>query len=370
MTELLHTPLHDFHVARGAKLVPFAGWEMPVQYPTGVLAEHNHTRRSASLFDVSHMGQVLLRSAGRDAALALETLTPASVAGLHPWRQRYGLFTNDAGGVLDDFMFANHEQHLFLVVNAARTSHDLGLLRGLAGVEVEHVTSRALLAVQGPDAEEQLARLIPEVRELRFMDSRKLDWAGEEAWVSRSGYTGEDGFEVSLPVEYAIEFAERLLADSVVQPAGLGARDSLRLEAGMPLYGHELTERISPSAAALDWSIPKVRRPGGSRAGGYPGASVIERELDAGAPEVRVGLRPEGRAPVRDGVELFADQEATQRIGVVTSGGFGPSVGGPIAMAMLPTGFAPGSTIFAQVRGKLLPVTVTPIPFVTLNYKR
>ncbi len=371
MTALLETPLHDRHVLVGAKMVPFAGWDMPVQYPTGVMAEHKHTREQASWFDVSHMGQVIVRGASHEAAaLALESVTPASVAGLAPWRQRYGLFTDDGGGVLDDFMFANHERHWFLVVNAARADHDLGLLRAVEGLDVEQVTDRALIAVQGPLAEQELTRLIPAAAEMVFMDSRVLDWHGVEVWVSRSGYTGEDGFEVSVPNDEAVRFVEELESGGVVLPAGLGARDSLRLEAGMPLYGHDLSPDITPAQAALGWSIPKVRRPGGSRAGGYPGADVIGAELVDGAPRTRVGLRPEGRAPIREGVELFADDTSDEILAVVTSGGFGPTVGGPIAMAMLPSSAEPGHTVYADLRGKRVPVTVTELPFVTLNYKR
>lgn len=371
MTALLHTPLHDWHVAAGAKMVPFAGWEMPVQYPTGVMAEHQHTREQASFFDVSHMGQVIVHAETLESAGAmLETLTPASVTGLKPWRQRYGLFTDARGGILDDFMFANHAEHWFLVVNAARTDHDLSLLRSVDGITVEHVTDRALIAVQGPLAEQELHRLIPDANQLIFMDSKVLDWHGTKVWVSRSGYTGEDGFEVSLPATEAVRFVEELTATDVVRPAGLGARDSLRLEAGMPLYGHDLSPEITPSQAALGWSIPKVRRPGGSREGGYPGAEVIARELTDGTPRIRQGLRPEGRAPIREGVELFADDTSEELLAVVTSGGFGPTVGGPIAMAMLPTHVEPGQTVYANLRGKRVPVVVTELPFVPLNYKR
>lgn len=371
MSALSTTPLHAFHVAQGAKMVEFAGWDMPVQYPTGLMTEHKHTREAASLFDVSHMGQVIVRGESLEAAAAaLETVTPASVAGLKPWRQRYGLFTHTSGGILDDFMFANHEQYWFVVVNAACTEQDLGILRAVEGIEVEHVTDRALMAVQGPKAEAAVDALVPGAADMVFMDSRKLTWDGTEVWISRSGYTGEDGYEISVPAERAEEFATALVDGGVVKPAGLGARDSLRLEAGMPLYGHDLSTDITPAQGALGWSIPKVRRPGGSREGGYPGADIIGPELVDGAPRVRVGLRPEGRAPIREGVELFADDTSTEVLAVVTSGTFGPTVGGPIAMAMLPSSAAPGHTVYAQLRGKRVPVTVTEIPFVNLNYKR
>ena len=371
MTALLTTPLHRFHLEHGAKMVPFAGWEMPVQYPTGVLAEHRHTRASASMFDVSHMGQVIVRGETiQAAAQALETVTPASVAGLRPWRQRYGMFTNSSGGILDDFMVANHEQYWFVVVNAACTEQDLGILRSVAGIEVEHLTDRTLLAVQGPKAEGVVETLIPGAAAMVFMDSTKLTWDGTEVWVSRSGYTGEDGYEISLPADRAEEFATLLTRDGTVKPAGLGARDSLRLEAGMPLYGHDLSETITPAQAALGWAIPKVRRIGGSREGGYPGADVIGPELVDGPPRMRVGLRPAGRAPIREGVELFADDTSTEVLGIVTSGGFGPTVGGPIAMAMLPSAAEPGHTVYAALRGKRIPVNVTDLPFITPHYKR
>ncbi len=369
---LTPTALHSLHVELGGRLVGFAGWELPVQF-AGIIAEHNHTRRAASLFDVSHMGQVLIRpSSGNlgDAATALESVIPASVAGLAPWRQRYGLLTSASGGVLDDLMFANHEDRYFVVVNAARAEHDLGVLRGLTGVDVEHVTDRSLLALQGPRAEQALSRLIPAAAECTFMDSRFLDWEGVQVWVSRSGYTGEDGFEISVPNDVAESFARALLAIDEVLPAGLGARDSLRLEAGMPLYGHELAEDISPAEAGLAWAIPKVRRNGGSRAGGFPGADRILADLERGTTRQRTGLLVQGRAPVREGSAVFMDETSTEPIAVVTSGGFAPTVGGPIAMAMLPTGTPPGAVVYAEVRGKRLPLTVTELPFVPHNYKR
>ena len=281
-TALKRTPLYDLHVSLGGKMVPFAGWEMPVQYLIGVMGEHLHTREKAGLFDVSHMGQVILRAPSgkaEDAALVLETAVPANVAGLPEGRQRYGLFTNDAGGILDDLMIANRGDHLFLVVNAACADQDIALLQGLAGVTVEPVTNRALLALQGPEAVRVLSALVPEVAAMKFMDVAILGWDGAEIWVSRSGYTGEDGYEISVPSARAVEFAQALLADAAVAPIGLGARDSLRLEAGMPLYGHDMDQGVTPAAAALGWSIPKIRRAGGEREGGFPGADAILAEL-------------------------------------------------------------------------------------------
>ena len=364
------TGLYDLHVEQGARMVPFAGWDMPVQYPMGVMAEHLHTRAQAGLFDVSHMGQVLVTPDDGDlapAAAALETLIPADVAGLAQGRQRYGLFTNDAGGILDDLMFANRGDHYLLVVNAACAEQDIAHLQTLAGVTVTPVTDRGLVALQGPQAAAALARLVPGVTDMRFMDSTSLDWDGVALWISRSGYTGEDGFEISVPDARLADFARALLAQPEVAPIGLGARDSLRLEAGMPLYGHDMDGGVTPAQAALGWSIPKVRRSGGARAGGFPGADVVLAELGS-SKVTRRGLRPEGRAPIREGVALFSDDGAP--IGTVSSGGFGPSVGGPIAMARIPADIPDGATIQAELRGKRVPLTVCALPFVTPSYKR
>ncbi|MDQ1901800.1 glycine cleavage system aminomethyltransferase GcvT [Paracoccus sp. WLY502] len=367
------TPLHDLHLSLGARMVPFAGWEMPVQYPMGVMAEHLHTRARVGLFDVSHMGQVLVTPQGGHmaaAALTLESLIPADVLGLAPGRQRYGLFTNDAGGILDDLMFANRGDHFLLVVNAACAEQDIAHLQTLDGVTVTPVTDRGLLALQGPLAAEVLARLVPAVAEMRFMDSQILDRDGVELWVSRSGYTGEDGFEISVPRACLRDFAQALLDQPEVAPIGLGARDSLRLEAGMPLYGHDMDGGVTPAQAALGWSIPKVRRTNGARAGGFPGAGIILPELADGAASVRRGLRPEERAPIREGVAIFDQAEGGEAIGHVSSGGFGPSVGGPVAMARLPAELPDGATVYAELRGKRIPVAITPLPFVTPSYKR
>lgn len=370
---LRRTGLFDLHVADGARMVPFAGWEMPVQYRQGVMAEHLHTRAAAGLFDVGHMGQVLVRPRDgqmQTAALALETLIPADVLGLAEGRQRYGLLTNDAGGIEDDLMFARRPDHFLLVVNAGRAEADLALLRGLEAVEVVPVADRGLVALQGPSAGAVLAGLLPETAAMRFMDSHDLDWGGDTLWVSRSGYTGEDGFEISVPAARLVEFAEALLAHDDVALIGLGARDSLRLEAGMPLYGHDMDQAVTPGAAALGWSIPKLRRQGGARAGGFPGAERVLDELAQGPDAVRRGLRPVGRAPIREGVEIFAGPEGGAALDTVSSGGFGPSVGAPIAMARIPPGIADGTTLHAELRGKRLPVTVAPLPFITPSYKR
>ena len=367
------TPLYDLHLSLGARMVPFAGWEMPVQYPMGVMAEHLHTRTRAGLFDVSHMGQVLVTPKDGDmarAALALESLIPADVLGLAPGRQRYGLFTNEAGGIRDDLMFANRGDHFLLVVNAACAEGDIAHLRTLDGVTVTPVTDRGLLALQGPQAAEVLARLVPAVAGMRFMDSRIHAWNGADLWISRSGYTGEDGFEISVPAGKLRAFAQALLDQPEVAPIGLGARDSLRLEAGMPLYGHDMDGGVTPAQAALGWSIPRIRRRGGAREGGFPGADVILAELADGPATIRRGLRPEGRAPIREGVAIFAGPEGGRPLGHVSSGGFGPSVGGPVAMARLPADLPDGATVHAELRGKRIPVAVTPLPFIPPSYKR
>ena len=375
MDELKRTPLHDLHLALGAKMVPFAGYEMPVQYKLGVMKEHLHTRAAAGLFDVSHMGQVILHGDDPETvALALETLVPVSVAGLAEGRQRYGLFTNDQGGIEDDLMIANRGDHLFLVVNAACKEADVARLRaGLepAGVRVEYIEDRALLALQGPGAEAALSALNPAVAEMRFMDVATVELMGAEAWVSRSGYTGEDGYEISVPESAAVALAEALLAQEAVEPIGLGARDSLRLEAGLCLYGHDIDTTTTPAAANLLWAIQKVRRADGARAGGFPGADIILPEIATGAPSVRVGLKPEGRAPMREGIDLYDTASGGEAVGRITSGGFGPTVGGPVAMGYVPAERSvPGTRLYGEVRGKRLPVEVVTLPHVKQSYKR
>jgi aminomethyltransferase len=372
---LLRTPLHALHVARGGKMVPFAGYEMPVQYAAGVLREHQHTRSAAGLFDVSHMGQLALRpKSGKveDAALALEQLVPQDILAVAPGRQRYAQFTNGAGGILDDLMVANFGDHLFLVVNAACKAEDEAHLRAHLwdACVIESLADRALIALQGPKAEQALAKFA-DVTAMRFMDSGPRKVAGLDAFVSRSGYTGEDGFEISVPAEHAETLVTSLLENSDVLPIGLGARDSLRLEAGLCLYGHDIDATTSPVEGALEWSVQKSRRSGGARAGGFPGSDVILAQFEKGATRRRVGLRPEGRAPVREGAILFADNASSEPIGKVTSGGFGPSLNAPVAMGYLPSSLAtPGTQIFAEVRGQRLPLQVASMPFVPNTYKR
>lgn len=374
--DLKKTPLHSLHISLGARMVPFAGYDMPVQYAAGVLKEHLQTRASAGLFDVSHMGQVIVRAkSGRneDAALALESIVPVDVLGLKEGRQRYALFTNDEGGILDDLMIVNRGDHFYVVVNAACKHADLAYMQEKLGdtCEVTPQFERGLLALQGPKSEAALARLAPEVAEMKFMDARALTLLGAECVVSRTGYSGEDGFEISVPAEKTVELAEALLAMEEVQPIGLGARDSLRLEAGLCLYGSDIDTGTTPVEAGLEWAMQKVRRKDGARAGGFPGAEVILAQLEGGAARRRVGLKPEGKAPVRGHSKLYADAEGKTEIGEVTSGGFGPSAEGPIAMGYVPTAYAaPGTGLFAEVRGKYLPVSVAALPFVTPTYKR
>jgi len=368
-TAFARTPLYDLHVELGARMVPFAGYEMPVQYPGGILEEHKHTRSKAGLFDVSHMGQV--RLVGSGAAAALETLVPVDILGLGALKQRYALFTNDRGGILDDLMVTNAGDHLFVVVNAACKAQDIAHMRaGLAGhCEVEELADRALLALQGPAAGEVMAGLAPETRGMTFMSARTASVGGIACFVTRSGYTGEDGFEISVPAKSAEALARLLLAQAEVAPIGLGARDSLRLEAGLCLYGHDIDQDTTPVEASLTWAIQKSRRRGGDRAGGFPGDATILRQLEAGVARKRVGLLPEGRAPVREGAELT--DLSGRLVGRVTSGGFGPTIGAPVAMGYVETAHAAVATkLNAIVRGKPLPTVVAPMPFVPQRYYR
>jgi aminomethyltransferase len=373
---LRRTPLHPLHLRLGARMVPFAGYEMPVQYPSGIIKEHLHTRSAASVFDVSHMGQIAMRPRSErieEAARAFESLVPGDLLGLAAGRQRYALLTNAAGGVLDDLMVSNQGDSFLLVVNASRKAADEAYLSDkLANFcHVELLTERALIALQGPQSESVLARLAPEIRAMRFMDVLRLTLLGESCTVSRSGYSGEDGFEISIGAEAAEPLFQALLRDPAVAPAGLGARDSLRLEAGLCLYGSDLDETTTPVEAALEWTVAPARRADGARAGGFPGAEAILRQLTTGSARRRVGLRPEGRAPVRGGSRLFRAESEAAPIGVVTSGGFGVSLGVPIAMGYVSTGAAaPGTRLLAEVRDKRLPVAVAELPFIQRRYKR
>ncbi len=373
MSELHKTALHTFHVELGAKMVPFAGYEMPVQYPLGVMKEHQHTREKAGLFDVSHMGQVIVQGGSFDeAAKGLETLIPVNILGLPENRQRYGFFTNENGGIKDDLMLANRGDHVFVVVNAACKNADISYMKSALEptLKVTEVTDRALLALQGPSAETVLSAFDPRAAEMKFMDVATLTLDGIEAWVSRSGYTGEDGYEISVPNASAVELAKALIAHNDVEPIGLGARDSLRLEGGLCLYGHDIDTTTTPVEAALTWAIQKARREG-ERAGGFPGADVILGQLQTGTSRKRVGLIPEGRAPMREGVILFETPESQEPIGSITSGGFGPTAGHPVAMGYVGSNHTSfGTTIYGELRGKRLPLTVTKMPFTPANFKR
>ena len=375
-TPLLQTPLHALHLRLGARMVPFAGYAMPVQYPGGLMAEHKQCRDSAALFDVSHMGQV--RLVGSDAAAALESLVPMDVVELGVGKQRYAFFTNASGGLLDDLMMVRPDEaarstfgDIFLVVNAGCKDADVKHMQTHIShrCQVVPMPERALLALQGPKAVDALSRLNPAVAALVFMSGGVFDLAGARCFVTRSGYTGEDGFEISVPAAHATTLAEALLAQPEVLPAGLGARDTLRLEAGLCLYGHDINETTSPVEAGLTWAIQKVRRPGGARAGGYPGARVIESHLGGAAPSKRVGLVGLERAPVREGAVLF--DAHGHKLGVVTSGTLAPTVNQPIAMAYLPLNHAlPQHEVYAEVRGKRLPMRVAAMPFAPHRYRR
>jgi aminomethyltransferase len=372
---LKKTPLHALHLSLGARMVPFAGYDMPVQYTAGVMKEHLQTRTAAGLFDVSHMGQVIIKAKSgtyEDAALALESLVPVDILGLAEGRQRYGFFTDENGGILDDLMITHLDDHLFVVVNAACKEADLAhLQKHLSDTCEITVLDRALIALQGPRAVDVLAELWADVAAMKFMDVRHCRLHDVSCLVSRSGYSGEDGFEISIPADKAEDVTNRLLEHPDVELIGLGARDSLRLEAGLCLYGNDIDTTTSPVEAAIEWGMQKARRTGGARAGGFPGAERILGELDNGVSRKRVGLKPEGKAPVRGHAKLYADAEGKTEIGEVTSGGFGPSVEGPVAMGYVPVSHATaGTQVYAEVRGKYLPVTVSALPFITPTYKR
>ncbi|WP_434673650.1 glycine cleavage system aminomethyltransferase GcvT [Pseudomonas sp. R1-15] len=369
--QLMKTPLHALHLELGARMVPFAGYDMPVQYPLGVMKEHQHTRDQAGLFDVSHMGQI--RLTGADAAKALETLVPVDIIDLPVGMQRYAMFTNDNGGILDDLMVANlGNGELILVVNAACKHQDLAHLQAKIGdrCSIEPLfEARALLALQGPAAVSVLARLAPDVAKMTFMQFQRVMLLGVDCFVSRSGYTGEDGFEISVPAADAEKLARALLAEPEVAAIGLGARDSLRLEAGLCLYGHDMNTETTPIEASLLWAISKVRRADGARAGGFPGAETIFAQQQSGVSRKRVGLLPQERTPVREGAEIV--NEAGETIGTVCSGGFGPTLGGPLAMGYLESAYVAMDTpVWAIVRGKKVPMLVSKMPFVAQRYYR
>ena len=364
----LTLPLDGWHRARGARMVPFAGYEMPIQYE-GILAEHRWTRESAGLFDVSHMGQLIVT--GPEAEKGLESLLPADLGILKDGRLRYSMLLADDGGIIDDLMVTRRDDHFYVVVNGATKHGDIAHMEAKLprGIVVDHMKEQALLALQGPKAAETLERLAPGVSELGFMTGAAFTVAGIRTWISRSGYTGEDGFEISVPAAHAEALARRLLDEAEVQPIGLGARDSLRLEAGLCLYGHDMDTQTSPVEASLSWAISKARRPDGARPGGFPGAERVFQELRDGVAHKRVGLLPAERIPVREGTRLVDDQE--QSIGRITSGGFGPSLGAPVAMGYVESHLAGlGTSVQALVRGKPVAMTVSKMPFVAPRYYR
>lgn len=367
---LLKTPLHALHIEVGAKMVPFAGYDMPVQYPLGVKKEHLHTREAAGLFDVSHMGQLRLHGAG--AAAFLESLVPVDIIDLGEGKQRYAFFTNEQGGIMDDLMVANLGDHLFVVVNAACKEQDINHLQAHipSDVELEIIDDRALLAIQGPKAVEVLSRFQPAVAEMLFMDVQKLELLGVECIISRFFFKQKTAYEISVPADKAEALARALTAEEEVEWIGLGARDSLRLECGLCLYGHDLDETTTPVEASLLWGIQKVRRTGGEREGGFPGAGIILKQIETkDVSRKRVGLVGQTKAPVREGAELF-DGEGN-KVGVVTSGTAGPNAGKPVSMAYLRSDLTEiGTEVFAEVRGKLLPMTVEKMPFVPQRYYR
>ena len=361
----------------GGKIVPFAGYEMPVQYGLGIMQEHLFCRESSALFDVSHMGQIIVRPSmgrGNNIAEQLEKLIPVDLKNLGENRQRYGFFLNEDGGIIDDLMITNKGDHFLIVANAARKEIDLKHLNEKIGgnVDAELLEGRSLIAVQGPKSEKILCEFFDDISKMKFLDVRTFSYKGKDIWISRSGYTGEDGFEISIKDELTEEFATDLLKSDYVKLAGLGARDSLRLEGSLCLYGQDIKEDISPVEAGLTWAIQKSRREDGERGRNFPGAAVIYDQIRNGVEKVRIGLIPEGRAPVRGGVKLFKEQEGTSLIGEVTSGGYSPSLGHPISMGYLfsKTRHDFGDTIFAEVRGKLLPISVVDIPFVPNKFKR
>ena len=358
------TPLYELHVELGGKLVDFAGWELPVQYSQGIKAEHLHCRAKASLFDVSHMGQVELH--GTNVSQALEEIVPSNVEGLPVGKARYTVFTNESGGILDDLIVSNAGDYLFAVVNASMRDQDIQHLRDhLTDCDVKEITDRALIAIQGPKAESVVGKYSQEVIELKFMQTTVAKILGVDCRISRLGYTGEDGFEISIPVENAIEITKKFLQDEDCEPAGLGSRDSLRLESGLCLYGNDIDESTTPIEAQLNWIIQKRRR----EEGGFPGADRIISELNQGSTRKLVGIKPEGGAPARRGT-VICDQNDNQ-IGEITSGGFGPTINGPISMGYVGTDLSePGTKVNLLVRNKSLPARVTTLPFVTQNYKR
>ncbi len=376
MNNLHRTSLYSLHRELNAKTIPFAGYEMPVNYPLGILNEHVHCRKSAGLFDVSHMGQIKISSKSismHELAGELEKLIPIDLISLSKDRQRYGFITNEKGGVIDDLMISNRGDHFFVVVNASRKEVDTNYFREklISEVDILVETQRSLVALQGPLAERALSSIIQGIESMNFMDVRNILFNNEEIYISRSGYTGQDGFEISLSDNVAEIFCRNLLNIKEVEAIGLGARDTLRLECGLCLYGQDLDEEITPVEAGLSWAIQKVRRTNGERAGGFPGAEIILDQIDKHPNRKRIGLLPVGKAPIRHGTKLFKDETGSQEIGIVTSGGYSPTTEKPISM-----GYLEGSSIeedklvYGEVRDKLLPLKIIKLPFVNTSFKK
>ena len=376
MTELKKTALHDLHRSLGAKSIPFAGYEMPVNYPLGIMKEHLYCRKSAGLFDVSHMGQLVISSNTKSMefiANELEKLLPIDVLGLGEDRQRYGFLPNKEGGIIDDLMISNRGDHYFAVINASRKEIDFNYLKEniFGEIDVNLIQTRALIAIQGPQSEKILSNQIGELSSLKYLDVKNFLYKGEILWVSRSGYTGQDGFEISLPNSLCEVFCKNILEQDGIEPIGLGARDTLRLECGLCLYGQDLNETITPIEAGLKWAIQKVRRTGGEREGGFVGQEKILKQIEEQPHFKREAFFPYGKAPLRSGTKLFSDDSGKNEIGVITSGGYSPSLERPISMGYLNHNkFKIGNPIFGELRTKFFPIKLTKLPFVATSFKR
>ena len=376
MKELKKTALHEFHRSLGAKAIPFAGYEMPVNYPLGIMKEHLYCRKSAGLFDVSHMGQLVISSNTQSMqfiATELEKLLPVDMLGLGEDRQRYGFLPNKRGGIIDDLMISNRGDHYFAVINASRKEIDFKYLKENISreIDVDLIKTRALIAIQGPQSEKILSNQIGELSSLKYLDVKNFSYRGEILWVSRSGYTGQDGFEISLPNSLCEVFCKNILEQDGIEPIGLGARDTLRLECGLCLYGQDLNETITPIEAGLKWAIQKVRRTGGEREGGFVGQEKILAQIDTPPHFKREAFLPVGKAPLRSSTKLFSDNSGKNEIGLITSGGYSPSLERPISMGYLDHNkFKIGDSIFGEVRTKFFPVKLTKLPFVATSFKR
>ena len=376
MNKLNRTALYNLHRSLGAKSIPFAGYEMPVNYPLGIMKEHLYCRKSAGLFDVSHMGQLVISSNTKSMefiATELEKLIPIDLLGLSVDRQRYGFLPNEKGGIIDDLMISNRGDHYFAVINASRKEIDFKYLKENVSrdIDVDLITTRALIAIQGPQSEKILSSQIGDLSSLKYLDVKNFLYEAETLWVSRSGYTGQDGFEISVPNSLSEVFCKNILEKDGIEPIGLGARDTLRLECGLCLYGQDLNETITPIEAGLKWAIQKVRRIGGEREGGFVGQEKILKQIEEHPNLKREAFFPDGRAPLRSGTKLFSDDSGKDEIGVITSGGYSPSLERPISMGYLDHNkFKVGNSIFGELRTKFIPIKLTQLPFVATSFKR